>query len=258
MAELAQLGAGLAEQAATYFTGVNQAIEQGASVLEAALAVRNGEAALLGSTVTNPESFDPVARELFSMVGKGVELFIDMHEAGVIEAPVGFFELAEQFSDTSGVSDADDADPAAAGPLAGALDGLGVGPEGTQQPDVSEETRFRQEQLLVEIFGDDKADVIADLSQAEMVEIAGVVKAVYLQVPIGTRGKTLQPERAQQFEEYIRGDDLQDMADTYGLQKSSFRVNFKTAVGIMHKGVPQADLAAILDKSVAQLRATQA
>lgn len=261
MGVLANVGQGVAQEAAVYLEGVDKALSIGEGVVGAAIAADEETRSLLGETASerSGEAYTQLAVSLAQIIGRSSVMLNSIFERGLVEEDqLQGLLPPEGFKLTVGESISDDTPLAPIGEAASVQEqqqGVVVSTESTPADPELSEIRARQETMLEEIFGEGEADVIQSLSGKEMEQIGLVIKELYGRVPIGVRGKAMQPIRAQQFAEYISGTDLEEMATEYGITANGIQANLRKAVEILHREHSKEALATILDKAVTQLRA---
>ena len=249
----------MAEQVVDQLAAVQGALEQSRFVVDHTVALQR-DATGLELTELDVTHLTPVAEALAAVVGQGVGMLHLLQEAGAIEfvESDGTFALATPVSGelTAGEAGAeDDATGDSDGEAGGADDADGD----ERVLEVSEEVRTRQERILTGLFPD-REDEIEQLTQAQMVYLGKVAQALYLQVPVGPRGKAGQPERADQFADVLAGLEAEVLEDKYGQSVTNIRINLiRAAETTIPNSIPKADLNKLFDQSLAQqaLQATE-
>ncbi len=253
--ELAQSSAGaVLEQTEAYFRDATEALVVGGKVLDHAVSLHQLGAELEG-TGENPDNsaIFPAAIQLAEVARQSLEMLHGLKKAGYIQMAEGDdpFELIAPTALALGAGEAD-ADEGenngntadntnGSADLTNKVDLTDLSSNSGSSPELSEVdplTRQRQEALLVKIFGVKHEDEIADISQAGMVIFGKLMGRTYAGLKeLHPRAVAGQAERAEQFEKYLAGKNINEMAAEYGVGPKSFVMMFKKSIEIINREV---------------------
>lgn len=236
--------AGLAAETSAYIAGVADTLADAAPVIEALVLLQgvSDQAGVLvdagpdadhGQNGLEPiEQADlrTVAEQLVAITRTSVGLLQGMVDKGHIEVSEDTFAIT----------------PSSSAPLELEAGDANSGKDATVPNDGGDKevekldgfTRTRQVNFLVSVFGEDRRDEIEDISQAGMVIFGKLLGERYRSLEELTGiANARKEERAEHFEDYVGGMDLEEMAKKYGLTKTAFPQSMPKAVEMMKREV---------------------
>lgn len=249
--QFAQAQAGLAE---AYFGDMEEALGLGDSSLQMLLA----HSAFLGSEVELSEVVAPVAERLTNIAKASIGMLQTLVDAGAVEVPEGIFGLSavEALEIEAGdevVTLNGEASEGVAAASVDDKDAASSDEDDAQEREVSFE-RGSAENLLVEIFGQDRQAEIESLTDEGMATFGVIVKGMFMQIAIGPRGRANQADRADQLAKFIAGVDHQEIANEYGISVTNLRGALRRLPEASFSKVSQEQKDQVFDGTLNKLR----